>query len=100
MGSQAPLPRPSGMDLVLWGCLRQLFGRFTRLEAVARPGDLNHGAVFRENPVAEGNLGAGPLEQGARDKYSQAKAGARTVDLVPVATPRHMGFADTFEQVG
>src|SRR6185437_9235422 len=53
----------------------------------------------RENPVGEGNLGAGALEQGAGDKYPKSKAAARAMDLVSIATTRQIGFADAFEHV-
>ena len=48
-------------------------GRFGGLEPVARPGDLNHGAMIGKGPVGEGHLRAGALQQRSRDENPKAE---------------------------
>src|SRR5882724_3101249 len=73
---------------------------FTRLESAARPGYVNHGAVIRKGPVAEGNLCAGALKQGSGDEHAEAKAIMLVLRLVGAAPPRQIGFADAVQHVG
>src|ERR1700743_48004 len=49
-------------------------------EAGARPDDMNHGAMIRENPVGEGDTGAGTLQQRAGDEHTQTEAAALALD--------------------
>src|SRR5712691_11191438 len=72
---------------------------FTRLEPAARPGYLNHGAVIRKGPVAEGNLCGGAVKQGSGDKHPEAKAIMLVLRLVGAEPPRQIGFADAVQHV-
>src|SRR5882757_11254310 len=55
------------------------------LEHVARPGNLHHGAVIGKSPVAEGDLGAGALEQRAGDENAKTEAATPALGLVCAA---------------
>src|SRR6266536_3912793 len=61
-----------------------------RLEAVARPGDLYHGAVIGKGPVAERDFGAGALQQRAGDENTEPEAGMLVLVLICAAPPRQI----------
>src|ERR1700722_7240801 len=56
-------------------------------EAGARPDDMDHGAMIRENPVGEGDAGAGALQQRAGDEHTKTETTALALDLVGAAPP-------------
>src|SRR5580704_10878165 len=82
--------------------LRCWFGsKFAGLETVARPGDLNHGAMIGKDAVGEGDFGAGALQQGSGDKDPETEAPPVPVlALVGAAPPRQIGLADSLQYVG
>src|ERR1700755_1419997 len=59
-------PLPVSRALSSW-CV----GAFTGFEAPARPYDLHHRAMLRENTVRERDRGAGPLQQRAGDEHAK-----------------------------
>src|SRR5882757_8874350 len=80
--------------------LSPLRGGLARLEAASRPGDLNHGAMVRKDPVGKGDLCARALQQGAGDKHAETKTTMGALDLSRTAPPRQIGFADALEHLG
>src|SRR5579863_6914042 len=98
---EAALPRPHKVEwqqsaAVLTGWLS---GNFTRLETLSRPHELNHRAMLGKGPVGEGDPGAGPLQQGAGDKYPEPEPAMLALGVVAAAPPRQIGFADALEDV-
>src|SRR5665213_1879320 len=99
------LPRPhQAVQAPVWP-LRAVLGfrfggYFASLEASAWPGDLNHGAMIRKDPVGEGDLGAGALQQRAGDKYPETEAVMLARGFLRAAPPRQIGLADALQQVG
>jgi hypothetical protein len=68
--------------------LRWWFGwYFACLEAAARPGDLNHGAMIWKGPVGKGYLCAGAFQQRAGDKHPETETRAIALGFVG-APPR------------
>src|SRR3954469_18188074 len=67
---------------------RWLACAFGRLKALARPGDMNHGAVVGKGPVGKGDFCAGALQQRAGDEHAQAKPAA--LALVVARPPRQV----------
>src|SRR6185437_8949962 len=99
----AALPRPHKVDpsqrpAAVLGC--RFGGNLAGLEAGAGPGDLNHGAMVRKDPVGEGDLGPGALEQGAGDKHPETEAAVAPLAFVGGAPPRQIGFADPLDDIG
>src|SRR6266851_2685995 len=61
--------------------LRNRFG-LGRLETVARPDDMNHGAVIGKHTVGERDFCAGALQQGAGDEYPEPEPAMLALDLI------------------
>src|SRR5258708_34793896 len=62
--------------------------RFIRLEAVAWPDDLHHGAVIGKDPVGKRHLGAGAFQQRAGDEHAEPKPGMPVLGLIRAGAPR------------
>src|SRR5205823_7569386 len=77
----------------------RLFSGISGLEALARPGDLHHRAMIRKNPVGEGDLCAGPLQQRAGDEHPEPKPLMLALGVSDVAPPRQIGLADPLQEV-
>src|SRR5437879_3971274 len=71
-----------------------------RLEAVARPGDLHHGAVIGKDPVGKRHLGAGALKQRAGDEHAEPEPGMLVLGFFCAGASRQIGLADPFQHVG
>src|SRR6202790_4055305 len=75
-------------------------GGFTGLEAVARPGDMNHGAVIGKGPIAEGGFCPGALQQRAGDEDPETEPAVIALGFVGAAPPRQIRLADALQDVG
>src|SRR5262249_52896544 len=73
------------------------FGGFARFEVASRPYDLHHRAMAGKNPVAEGDRGAGALEQRAGDEHAKPEPAMLARGLVGMRPARQIGFADPLD---
>src|SRR5438445_13897829 len=76
------------------------FRGFVRLEALARPRDMHHGAVIGKGPVAERDFRAGALQQRAGDENTEPEAAMPALVLIRAAPPRQLGLAYALQHVG
>src|SRR5882757_4418903 len=97
--AKAAQSRPGAAKYRLGNPLRcWLACTFGRLEALARPGDMSHGAVVGKGPVGEGDFCAGALQQRAGDEYAEAKPAA--LAFIVARPPRQVRLADPLQDVG
>src|SRR6267154_4777026 len=97
------LPRPYKVDCprrntALNVLRRWLVCTFSRLEAVARPGDMNDSAMIGKGPVGKRHFRAGALQQRAGDEHAEAEPAV--LAFVVARPPRQERLADPLQHVG